>query len=283
MHSHTSICPNASCPSHTCPRAGAQAPHGAFKTRRGRARRTICTFCGRTRSARAGTPYHRMRRPAKDLDLALSMSTEGMSVTSIARALRAHPTTVRRWIEKSARHVARFSEQNLVVDEPEELQIDELRVAGIGQAEGTWAWSAIEVSSRVWLATKVSRRTLRSTRQFLAEVRRSCGKMIFPTPVRHGRVQVLRAGVLLAPIPSSWLGGARSVGGAGSPAEGLDLLQAGWTSLAELRVDQIPRAATAALQRRRDQLAVRLAQARPDRRPRHRAALEVGGHRTGLL
>jgi transposase-like protein len=122
-----------------------------------------------------------MRRPAKDLDLALSMSTQGMSITGIARALGAHPSTVRRWLEKAGAHVASYSEEKLVVADPAEVQLDELRVGGIQAAEGTWAWSAIEVGSRAWLACKVSRRTLRATRQFLADVADSCGKLLYPT------------------------------------------------------------------------------------------------------
>jgi transposase-like protein len=181
MHSSTSLCTNPSCPSHTRPRHAAQAPHGSFSTRRGRLGRTRCTICGRTRSGRAGTPYHRMRHPASDLDRAVKMSTEGLSIAGIARVLGVHPTTVRRWLEKAGAHVERYSEEHLVVDEPEEVQLDELRVGGIQQAEGTWVWSAIEVTSRVWLAVKVSRRTLRATRQFLADVRESCGKLVFPT------------------------------------------------------------------------------------------------------
>ena len=160
MHSSTSLCANPSCPSHTRPRCAAQAPHGSFSTRRGRLGRTRCTFCGCTRSARAGTPYHRMRRPASDLDRAIKMSTEGMSIAGIARVLGVHPTTVRRWLEKAGAHAKRCSEEHLVVDGPEEVQIDELRVGGIQAAEGTWAWNVIEVTSRVGLATKVSRRLI---------------------------------------------------------------------------------------------------------------------------
>jgi hypothetical protein len=35
-----------------------------------------------------------MRRPAKDLDLALRLNSEGMSATSIARAIGVHMSTV---------------------------------------------------------------------------------------------------------------------------------------------------------------------------------------------
>jgi transposase-like protein len=181
MHSNASLCPNSSCPSHTRPRLAAQAPYGSFKTRRGRARRTVCKICGRTRSARAGTPYHRMRRPAKDFDLALRMSSESMSATSIARAIGVHVSTVTRWRERGAAHLRRYSEEKLVVSEPTEVQLDELRVGGIGAAERTWAWSAIEVWSRVWLASAVERRTLRATHRFLRCVEDSCSKMVLPT------------------------------------------------------------------------------------------------------
>jgi transposase-like protein len=181
MHSNTSLCTNATCPSHTNSLLAAQAPHGTFRTHRGPARRTVCTICGRTRSARAGTPYHRMRRSAKDLDLALRMSSEGMSATSIARAIGVHVSTITRWRERGAAHLRRYSEEKLVVSDPTEVQLDELRVGGIGAAEGTWAWSAIEVWSRVWLASAVERRTLRATRRFLRSVEDSCSRMVLPT------------------------------------------------------------------------------------------------------
>jgi transposase-like protein len=122
-----------------------------------------------------------MRRPAKDLDLALRMSSEGMSATSIARAIGVHVSTATRWRERAATHLRRFSEEKLVVSEPTEVQLDELRVGSIGAAEGTWAWSAIEVWSRVWLASAVERRTLRATRRFLRGVEDSCTKMVLPT------------------------------------------------------------------------------------------------------
>lgn len=181
MHSNTSLCPNSSCLSHNRPLLAAQAPHGSFSTRRGRLGRTRCTICGRTRSARAGTPYHRMRRPARDLDLALRMSAEGMSATSIARAIGVHVSTVTRWRAKAAPHLQLFSEETLVVKEPTEIQLDELRTGGIGEAARTWVWNAIDVWSRVWLATAVERRTLRATWRFLRDVEDSCEKLVLPT------------------------------------------------------------------------------------------------------
>jgi hypothetical protein len=80
------------------------------------------------------------------------MSTQGMTITAIARTLRAHASTVSRWLVKAGAHVKRFSEEQLVVSAPAEVQLDELRVGGIQAAAGTWAWSAIEVTSRAWLA-----------------------------------------------------------------------------------------------------------------------------------
>jgi transposase-like protein len=109
------------------------------------------------------------------------MSSEGMSATSIARAIGVHVSTVARWRERAAAHLRRYSEEQLVVSEPTEVQLDALRVGGIGAAEGTWAWSAIEVWSRVWLASAVERRTLRATRRFLRNVEDTCSQMVLPT------------------------------------------------------------------------------------------------------
>ena len=48
--------------------------------------------------------------------------------------------------------------------------MDELRVKGVARARDAWAFSAIEVFTRLWVGLRVNRRTLRNTREFLRQV-----------------------------------------------------------------------------------------------------------------
>jgi hypothetical protein len=133
-----------------------------------------------TASATHGTPYHRMRRPKADLDRALHMSTEGMTASAIARVLRASVSTVTRWLEKAGRQAQAFSEEHGKVAEPVELQLDELKSYGIGEAQDAWCFSGVEVWSRFWAALHVGKRTWRSTLVFVRLARHACGSLSRP-------------------------------------------------------------------------------------------------------
>ena len=65
--------------------------------------------------------------------------------------------TVSRCIEKAAEHARSFEAEHVEVDDPVEVQVDELKAYGAGRYERTWAFNALEVSSRLWLATRVGR------------------------------------------------------------------------------------------------------------------------------
>jgi hypothetical protein len=86
-----------------------------------------------------------MRRPKADLDRALHMSTEGMTASAIARVLRTSVSTVTRWLDKAGQHAQAFSDEHDEVREPVELQLDELKSYGIGEAADAWCYVGIEV------------------------------------------------------------------------------------------------------------------------------------------
>jgi hypothetical protein len=101
----------------------------------------------------------------------MQLVADGVCKAAIARAQRVSPSTIARWIERAARHAARFEEEHLKLEDAVELQLDELNSHGAGDRDPAWVYGAIEVWSRVWVAARVSRRTLRATLVFLRRIR----------------------------------------------------------------------------------------------------------------
>lgn len=101
----------------------------------------------------------------------MQLVVEGVSPTSVARASGLAPSTVSRWSERAAQHSRRFDEEHLELEEAVEVQLDELNSHGAGEGDPDWVFGGIEVWSRAWLATRVSRRTLRSTLVFVRKLR----------------------------------------------------------------------------------------------------------------
>ncbi len=96
----------------------------------------------------------------------MGLFVEGVSPTVIARSERICPSTVGRWRARASRHAHGFVVEHLQLDDPTELQFDELKSLGAGHEGGMWVYSAIEVWSRVWTSWRVAPRTLRETRLF---------------------------------------------------------------------------------------------------------------------
>ncbi len=101
----------------------------------------------------------------------MKLVVEGNSPTAVARASDLAPSTVLRWTERAALHTRRFDEEHLKLDAPVELQLDELDTHGAGERDPGWVFGAIEVWTRLWLATRVSRRTRRATLLFVRKLR----------------------------------------------------------------------------------------------------------------
>ena len=131
--------------------------------------------CTKTFSATTGTVYARMRKPKSELDRVVQMHSEGMTKAAIARVLSVSPSTVARWLERAAAHARRYHDAHTRLEEAVEVQLDELSCRGVGRAERVWAFSGLEVSSRLWVGLIVGTRTQRTTRIFVREVSDTLG------------------------------------------------------------------------------------------------------------
>ena len=173
-------CPHPDCPSHAPGSRPQVVRHSRFQTKRGARQRMLCKVCGRTFVSTLGTPYYRLRKPHRQFDQVVGLQAEGLPQAGIARSQRMTPSTVSRWVERAAAHARAFEAEHVEVDDPVEVQMDELKAYGAGRYELTWVYNALEVSSRMWLATQVGPRTLRNTRLFVTAVRDACRPGLVP-------------------------------------------------------------------------------------------------------
>lgn len=200
--------PSLSCPTCTEHTPIARSPnpraqpavirHSRLRTRKGSKRRYRCKSCLRTFTARACTPYHRLRSSPETFDRVVRMGMEGMSKAAIARSEQVSPSTVGRWLERAA-GVARKHGDAVVRDVvPEELQADEVRGIGPTRDDRHFVFAAIETRSRLWLSHRVGGRTRRNCRLLMREARARCSYgaprvLIVTDPFRYYREAVKRA------------------------------------------------------------------------------------------
>lgn len=163
-------CPYPDCASHDLGH-GHVIAFGTYTTQPGdRRSRWRCEVCARTLGAATGTALARLRAPAAVFQHALALFAEGLPKAAIARVLGRAPSTIARWVERGAAHARAFSAARTRPSEVGEVQMDELRVRGVASACDAWAFSAIEVFTRLWIGLRVNRRTLRNTREFVRQV-----------------------------------------------------------------------------------------------------------------
>ncbi len=147
---------------------------GSFKTKRGRSQRYGCCACDSTFCRNTGTPYHRLHASRDAFDTVAKMAVEGVGTSAIGRVVGKARTTIERWMEKAQVAAAQFNACNTSGYDLRELQADEIRAAAPkGQDGATWAFTVIEVSSRLWPATVVGCRTSENTARLLSEAAKS--------------------------------------------------------------------------------------------------------------
>jgi transposase-like protein len=166
--------------------------HSSFATRHGRRSRLLCKRCGRSFIATHGTPYRRLRHSRSDFDAVIRLLAEGVSQAAIARARGLSPSTVSRWIARAAGHAREFEEVHLHVDDPTEIQLDEVKSYGAAREVRTWIFNGIEVWSRLWLGSRIGIRSFRNTLVFARRLKSRCRSLGQPLLVTSDEFKYYR-------------------------------------------------------------------------------------------
>jgi transposase-like protein len=143
------FCPNSAC------LARGQVGRGNITIHSQREQRYRCALCGRTFSARTGTPFYRQQYAPDLITLVVTRVAHGCPQAAIVVAFGLHPRTVARWARPAGTHCAAVHAH--LVEQPRALgqvQADELRVKT--QAGIVWIAMAVQVATRLWLGGVVS-------------------------------------------------------------------------------------------------------------------------------
>jgi len=117
-------------------------------------RRYRCRTCGRTFAATTNTPLYRLHHSTAMMTLVLTLLLHGCPVPAVVAAFALDERTVRTWLHKAGAHATTLHDRMVTDVTAHQVQADEIRVRVRG---GTvWAAVALDVGSRLWLATAVA-------------------------------------------------------------------------------------------------------------------------------
>lgn len=188
MDSPDVFCPNMDCPARGQTGQGNIRIHG--KTRP----RFKCLLCGKTFSARAGTPFFRRRTDEAIITCVVTLVGNGCPIPAIEAAFGFQAQSVREWIEASGQHCERFHHHQVV--QPRALahvQADEIRLKT--QAGVLWMAMALMVTTRLWLGGAVSPSRDRTLIERLVALVAACasfGPLLFVTDGLKTYIDVVR-------------------------------------------------------------------------------------------
>jgi len=143
-------CPHLACPDKGTVGAGNMRIHARASAR------YRCRTCRRTFTATTNTPLYRLHHPETTLTLVLTLLLHGCPIPAIVAACGLDERTVRAWLHKAGTHAALLHDQMVADVAARQVQADEIRVRVRGGV--VWAALALDVGSRLWLATAVARR-----------------------------------------------------------------------------------------------------------------------------
>lgn len=188
MHSPEVFCPNIDCPARGQTGQGNIRSHG--KTRP----RFTCMVCGKTFSARAGTPFFRRRTDEALLTCVVTLVGHGCPIPAIEAAFGFQAQTVREWVDAAGAHCERVHHAKVV--QPRDLmhvQADEIRLKT--QAGVLWMAMALMVTTRLWLGGAVSPSRDRRLIERLVALVAGCasfGPLLFVTDGLKTYIDVVR-------------------------------------------------------------------------------------------
>jgi transposase-like protein len=149
MDPQTQFCPNLACPA----RGKTGEKNIVIHSRK--PKRYKCTVCGKTFSAKVGTPFYRLHHSADLVTIVMTLIAFGCPVQAIVAAYGLDERTIMAWRHRVGEHCQQVHTH--LVQRPRDLihvQLDEIRVKAQGKV--LWLAMAMMVSTRLWLGAAVS-------------------------------------------------------------------------------------------------------------------------------
>jgi len=149
MDPQTQFCPNLACP------ARGKTGEKIIVIHSRKPERYQCRVCGKTFSAKVGTPFYRLHHSADLVTCVITLIAFGCPVQAIVAAYGLDERTVIGWQQRSGDHCQRVHTH--LIQCPRDLihvQLDEIRVKAQGMV--LWLAMAVMVSTRLWLGASVS-------------------------------------------------------------------------------------------------------------------------------
>ena len=176
-----------------CPARG-QSGEGNIRIHSRTPARYRCTVCGKTFSARVGTPFFRRRSDEQTFSRVVSLVGNGCPIPAIEAAFGLQAQTVRDWVDASGQHCERVHHDQVVRPRNlEHVQADEIRLKT--QAGVVWVALALMVSTRLWLGGAISPTRDRSLIERLVAMVAACasfGPLLFVTDGLKTYIDVVR-------------------------------------------------------------------------------------------
>jgi IS1 family transposase len=144
-----------------------------------------CEECGTCFSERKGTVYYGIKKPDYIFDQVMMLLLMRVAIKDITRFIGISEETIGRWIKKAAGYLQLLHERVLKDLEVTECQIDEvwsfvLMKKKTAQRKGVenkekiadqWIFIAIDAIHKVILHWKVGKRTLKTAKEFIKELK----------------------------------------------------------------------------------------------------------------
>jgi len=167
------FCPNVECTSRGQIGQGNIVGHGSKRLR------YKCKTCGKTFSAKTGTALEGLRKPTELIVIVVLLLAYGCPIQAIVHAFGLDERTVANWQQRAGKHCESVHKEKIErgLLDLIHVQADEIWV----KMRGTVVWVALAmmVSTRLWIAGKVSKiRDRDLIDRLMEQVRRCCKEMV---------------------------------------------------------------------------------------------------------